>query len=118
MALRILCSQLQAVRLAAEPELPLQLGGGDPALARGDEVDGQEPARQAGLGLLEDGAGEQGVLLAAGHALVDGARPQRVGVAMAAAVAAETVRPACLEQVLPALLVGPEPGVELQEVLW
>src|SRR5205085_10004827 len=61
--------------VAAQAQLPLQLGGGDPALARGHQVDGEEPARQGGLGLLEDGAGEQGVLLAAGRALVDEARP-------------------------------------------
>src|SRR3954454_21538833 len=75
--------------VAAETELPLQLGGGDPALARGHQVDGEEPARQGGLGLLEEGAGEHGVLLAAGHALVDEPGPQRVGVIMTAAVAAE-----------------------------
>jgi hypothetical protein len=103
--------------VAAEAHLPLQLGGGDPALAGGHQVDGEEPAGEAGLGLLEEGAGEQGVLLAAGRALVDAARPQRVGVTMAAALATEAVRPARPERVFPTLLVGPEPGVELQEIL-
>src|SRR3954447_760944 len=57
--------------VAAEPHLPLQLHGGDAALAGGDEIDGEKPACRAGLGLLEDGAGQERVLLAAGHALVD-----------------------------------------------
>src|SRR5436305_2392938 len=70
--------------VAAQAQLPPQLGGGDPALAGRHQVDGQEPAAEAGLGLLEDGAGEQGVLLAAGHALVDDLGPERVGVVMAA----------------------------------
>src|SRR3954454_24636733 len=101
--------------VAAEAHLPLQLGGGDAALARGHQVDGQEPARQAGLGLLEEGPGEQGVLLAAGRALVGEARPRRVGVIMTAAVAAEAIRPARPAQVFPTSLVGPAPSVELQE---
>src|SRR3954462_12031157 len=61
--------------VAAEPHLPLQLHGGDAALAGGDEVDGEEPACQAGLGLLEDRPGQERVLLAAGHALVDQTLP-------------------------------------------
>src|SRR3954454_23461294 len=69
---------------AAQAQLPLELGGGDPALAGRHQVDRQEPAAEAGLGLLEDGAGQERVLLAAGHALVDDLGPERVGVVMAA----------------------------------
>ncbi len=98
--------------VAAEAQLPLQLGGGDPALARGHQVDGEEPLGETGLGLLEDRAGEQGVLLAAGHALVDDLGPERVGVVMAARRAPKSIRPAGLEQVLPTLLVGAEPAHE------
>src|SRR5436305_8945293 len=98
--------------VAAEAQLPLQLGGGDPALARGHQVDGEEPARQAGLGLLEDRAGEQGVLLATGDALVDDLGLQRVRVAMAAPGTPKSTWPAGLEQVLPALLIGAELGQE------
>src|SRR3954453_16222602 len=98
--------------VAAEAQLPPQLGGGDPALAGRHQVDGQEPAAEAGLGLLEDGAGEQGVLLAAGHALVDDLGLERVGVVVPAGNAPGSVRPAGREQVLPALLVGAEPGQE------
>jgi hypothetical protein len=98
--------------VAAEAQLPLQLGGGDPALARGHQVDGEEPLGETGLGLLEEGAGEQGVLLAAGHALVDDLGPERVGIVVATSYASKSVRPAGLEQVLPALLIGAELGQE------
>jgi hypothetical protein len=97
---------------AAEAQLPLQLGGGDPALAGRHQVDGQEPAAEAGLGLLEDGAGQERVLLAAGHALVDDLGLERVGVVVPAGSAPESVRPARLEQVLATLIVGAEPGQE------
>src|SRR3954452_10624037 len=70
--------------VAARAQLPLELGGGDPALAGGHQVDRQEPLGQARLGLLEDRAGQERVLLAAGHALVDDLGPERVGVVMAA----------------------------------
>src|SRR3954470_19271270 len=70
--------------VAAQAQLPLELRGGDPALAGGHQVDRQEPLGQACLGLLEDGAGQERVLLAAGHALVDDLGPERVGVVMAA----------------------------------
>src|SRR4051794_36149481 len=68
-------------------------------------------------GLSDQVPGEQGVLLAAGHALVDETGPQRVGVIMTAAVAAEAARPARPEQVFTTLFVGPESGVELKEIL-
>src|SRR4051794_39347718 len=99
-------------RLTRYTQLPLELGGGDPALAGRHQVDRQEPLGETGLGLLEDRAGEQGVLLAAGHALVDDLGPERVGVVVPAGSATEAFRPACLEQVLPALLVAAEPGQE------
>ena len=67
--------------VAAEAHLPLELHGRDPALARGDQIDREKPARQAGLGLLEDGAGEDRVLLAAGRALLD--QPLLVAVGLA-----------------------------------
>src|SRR4051794_40252960 len=70
--------------VAAQAQLPLELGGGDPALAGRHQVDRQEPLGQAGLGLLEDGAGQERVLLAAGRALVDDLGLERVGVVMAA----------------------------------
>jgi hypothetical protein len=102
--------------VAAEAHLPLELGGGDPALARGHQVDGEKPATEAGLGLLEDGAGEQRVLLAAGDAFVDDLGPERVGIVVTTAVAAEPVRPTCLEQVVTTLPVGSEPFDEGRHV--
>src|SRR5205807_9536721 len=91
--------------VAAQAQLPLQLGGGDPALAGRHQVDRQEPLGQACLGLLEDRAGQERVLLAAGHALVGDLGPERVGIVVATSYAPESVRPARLEQGLPALLV-------------
>src|SRR6185369_5848728 len=76
--------------VAAQAQLPPELGGGDPALAGRHQVDRQEPLGQAGLGLLEDGAGQERVLLAAGHALVDDLGPERVGVVVPADSATET----------------------------
>jgi hypothetical protein len=104
--------------VAAEAHLPLQLGGGDPTLARGHQVDGEKPLGEAGLGLLEDGAGEQGMLLAAGHAFVDDLGPERVGVGVVAAGAAETVRPACVEQIVTALRIGAESTDEARQIFW
>jgi hypothetical protein len=71
--------------------------------------DRQEPARQPGLGLLEDGAGEQRMLLAAGRALVDQPPPMVVGRPMATAGAAKAFGPALGKQMGPALGIGPEP---------
>src|SRR3954452_22247117 len=70
--------------VAAQARLPLELGGGDPALAGRHQVDRQEPLGPACLGLLEDRASQERVLLAAGHALVDDLGLERVGVVMAA----------------------------------
>src|SRR5829696_9204789 len=91
--------------VAGKAHLPLELHGGDAALAGGDEVDRQKPAAEPGLGLLEDGAGQKRVLLAAGHAFVDQPLLVTPGVVMAAAGATEAARPACLEKIVPALLV-------------
>jgi hypothetical protein len=74
------------------------------------QPDRQKPARQAGLGLLEHGAGQQRMLLAAGDTLVDQPPPMLVGRPMAAALAAKALRPAPGEEVGPALGVGPELG--------
>src|SRR3954469_24407439 len=68
-----------SILVAAQAQLPLELGGGDPALAGRHQVGRQKPARQPGLGLLEDGAGEQRVLLATGDALVDDLGPNEGG---------------------------------------
>src|SRR3954468_18615499 len=102
--------------VAADPHLPLRLHGGDAALARGDEIDGEEPACQAGLGLLEDRPGQERVLLAAGHALVDQTLLVTIGVGMATACATEAVRPARLEKIVPTLLVCAEPRLEARQV--
>ena len=93
--------------VAAEAHLPLEFHGRDPALARGHQVDGEKPLGQAGLGLLEDRAREQRVLLATGRALLDQPRLVRPGPVVAAAGAAEAVRPARPAQVGPALLSVP-----------
>jgi hypothetical protein len=95
--------------VAGEAHLPLQLGGGDPALARGHQVDRQKPARQPGRGLLEDGPGQERVLLAAGRALVDDLGPERVGIVVPASHATKPLRPACLGQVVTTLFVSTEP---------
>src|SRR5512132_1290635 len=70
--------------IAAEAHLPLELHRRDPALARGHEIDRQEPPRQPGLGLLEDRAREQRMLPAAVRAFVDQARLVRPGPLVAA----------------------------------
>ena len=84
--------------IAAEAHLALQLHGGDPAFARGHQPDGEKPARQPGLGLLEDRAGQERMLPAAGRALFDQPPPMVVGHAVAAAGAAKARRPALGEQ--------------------
>ena len=94
--------------VAAKAQLPLQLQRRDPALAGGHQVDREKPARQAGLGLLEDGAFEDRMLLAAGAAFLDQPpvmAPRRV---MTATGAAKAVRPAGPDQVGPALRVSAE----------
>src|SRR3954454_15017367 len=53
---------------------------------------------------------------AAGHTLVDDLGLERVGIVVPAGSATETFRPAGLEQVLPALPVGAEPGQERRHV--
>ena len=89
--------------VAAEAHLALELHRRDPALARGHQVDRQEPPRQAGLGLLEDRAREQRVLLAAGRALLDQALLVAPGLVMPAARAAKPRGPARPHQIRPAL---------------
>jgi hypothetical protein len=56
------------------------------------------------------------MLLAAGGALVDQPRLVRPGPIMAAAGAAKSVRPARPKQVVPALLVGPEPLEKARQI--
>jgi hypothetical protein len=102
--------------VAGKAHLPLELPGGDAAFAGCHEVDREKPAAQPDLGLLEDGALEQRVLLAAGHALIDDLGPQRVDIAMVAGCAAEAIRPACLEQISTALLIGAELGHERWQI--
>ena len=102
--------------VAAEAHLPLEFHGRDPALARGHRVQWPEPLGQAGLGLLEDRAREQRVLLATGRALLDQPRLVRPGPVVAAAGAAEAVRPARPAQVGPALLIGAEPRQKARQI--
>lgn len=103
--------------VAAEAHLPLQLHRRNPALARGDQEDRQEPAGEAGLGLFEHAPGEQRVLLAAGRALVDQPRLVRPRPLMAAARTPETDRSARLKQIRPTLLIGAEPRNEARQIL-
>ena len=102
--------------VAGKAHLPLELHGGDAALAGSDEVDGEKPAAEPGLGLLEDGPGQERVLLAAGHAFIDDLGLQRVGIVMATGDAAKAFRPACRKEVIPALLIGAEPGQERRQI--
>ena len=94
--------------VAAEAHLALELHRRDPALARGDQEDRQKTPGVPGLGLLEDGPGEERVLLAAGGTLVDQPRLVRPRPLMAAGGAAKAVGPARPEQIVPALVVGPK----------
>jgi hypothetical protein len=102
--------------VVAEAHLPLQLHGRDAALARRRQPDRQKPACQAGVSLLEDGAGQQQMLLAAGSTLLD--QPQQVAVdaLVAKAGAAKALRPAAVSQIGPALRVGPEPRQKRQQI--
>ena len=94
--------------VAAEAHLALQLHRRDAALARGHQVDRQEPLREPGLGLLEDRAGENRMLLATGRALLDQALLVAVGQIMPAARAAKTRGPTRPHQIGPALRVRAE----------
>ena len=123
-ARRILCSQLHRPsrgsrsdpwkgrgQQAAEgglvtAHLPLQGAGRDAALAGGDQEDRQEPAGKAGFGLLEDRAGQDRVLLAAGPAFLDQPPVMAIGVVVPAA--GEATRPAGAHQIGATLLVGAE----------
>jgi hypothetical protein len=102
--------------VAAEAHLALEFHRRDAALAGGHEPDRQKPARQAGLGLLEDGPRHVGVLPAAGGALQRQARPQPMAPAMPARRAAKALGPARPDQVIAALLVRPEPFEEARQV--
>src|SRR5512146_209426 len=103
--------------VAAEAHLALQLQGRDPALARAHQVDRKEPLSEPGFGLLEDRALEQRVLLATGRALVDVALLEPPGLAVTARSAAKPVRPALLQQIGVAPLVGAEARNERRQVL-
>ena len=102
--------------IAGKTHLPLQLHGRDAALGGGHQPDRQEPARQAGLGLLEDRPGQERMLLAAGSALLDQPLPVVVGRTVAAAGAAKALRPAPGVQMGPALGVAPEPRQERRQI--
>ena len=86
------------------------------ALLEVTQVDGEEPARQAGLGLLEDGAGQDRVLLAAGRALLDQAFLVAVSLTMPAARAAEPRGPTRPHQIRPALGVRAEALQERRQI--
>ena len=94
--------------IAAEAHLPLELHGRDPALARGHQIDGEKPARQAGLGLLEDRAGEDRVLLAASRALLDQPLLVAVSLIVAAAAAVKARGPTRAHQIGPTRLIRAE----------
>ncbi len=64
--------------------------------------------RQAGLGLLEDGAGEDRVLLAASPALLNQPLLVTVGLVVAAGRAAKARGPTRLYQIGPTVLIGAE----------
>ena len=76
----------------------------------------QEPTRQAGLGLLEDGAGENRVLLAAGRALLDQALLMAVSQVMPAAGAAEAHGPTRPHQIRPAFRVRAEALQKVRQI--
>jgi hypothetical protein len=102
--------------VAAEAHLALELHGRDAALARGHQVDRQEPPGEAALGLLEDGAGQDRVLLAARAAFLDQALPVAVGLVMPAALTAKARGPARPHQVRPAPRVAAEALQEGRQV--
>jgi hypothetical protein len=102
--------------VAAEADLPLQFQRRNAALAGGDEIDGQEPAREVGLGLLEDGPGEDRMLLATGPTLLDQPLVMAVRPIMAAAPAAKAFRPTRLDETGPTLRVGPKPLQKARQV--
>jgi len=104
--------------VAAETHLPLQLHRRDAAFAGGDQVDGQEPFGEPGLGLLEHGTGEDRVLPAASAALLDQALLVAPGLAMPAAAAAKPLRPERPDQVGPALGVRAKAPDEGRQRPW
>ena len=99
------CWTFQAV-VWVTPEAAGKLKAGDTLLGLGDQVDGLEPDDQFQLGGMEDGAGGQGNLMAAGAALVELALLDLAASPAAAARADETLRPTPGSQRRPALFLG------------
>ena len=94
--------------IAAKAHLALEFHRRDATLARAHQIDGEEPPREAGLGLLEDRAGEDRVLPAAGRALLDQSLLVALCLIVAAAAAAKAGGPARLHQIGPTLGIGAE----------
>src|SRR5450756_1029826 len=97
------------VRLAAEKVFAfsgMRIGGGQ-------QPDGKEPLAQVGARAGEDRAGGQRALEVAAGALIEAAALQVPGMLVPAAATGEALRPAVLEDRLPAVLLG---RVHLHEV--
>ena len=96
------------------PEAAGELKARDTLLGLGDQVDGLEPDDQVQLGGMEDGAGGQGNLMAAGAALVELALLDLAASPAGAARADETFsRPTPGSQSRPALFLGAVGGAKL-----
>ena len=95
MARRSLCSRSQALYVTAEPELGLELQGGDTVRVAGHDVNGHEPGLQGQVAAVHDRACGHRGLLPAGRTFP--ARPaplQSPAPVMAAGGADEAVGPA------------------------
>ena len=99
--------------VGAESELRLELQRGYAVGVAGDGVDGLEPGQQVEMAAMEDGAGGDGCLAAAGGAFVGEALGgQLPGFLTFAGGADEAVRPAFFEEEASAGRIVGEPLVE------
>ena len=100
-------------RLVLEPVLAGDVHRRAAALADEELADDAEPEHERLARAMEDGAGGEGDLMTAAHALVQRPPPQSPGTASAAPRTAEAVRPALPPQVLDAAGLGREALLEL-----
>lgn len=103
--------------LRGDAQLPGQLRRGEGLLGRGQKVDGEKPLLEAHPGLVEDGAGSGGNLIAAGGALVERPAFDGPGFRVRTARAAKTLRPPVIKEGFSAVVLRLEHFHELHQSL-